>query len=754
MARYDLKTDEGLERASKELQQSRGGEDWYEEWIEGLARDFEWIRNANEATRRQLAFQQRLWEENHVSSVGQGNVSVELALQDESFRAWLAQRSMQPLPDSPERRLDHLAKLYDQIIERLKPFCNRNPHLKVFRVLVALYPGELTTICYRRSLRRLHFAMGGLRGVSPMARHAYVLDRLRKVLGEAGSDLRDLARRVALPWLLYADAVEGDDEEATTEPTTKPGEEKLLPLPAARRRRGLTPIRGGFPSALAVLEYVRDGVTREQLLDHLRTGNPALKDSSLGVIINTLQGELGVIRWDGNQYVLTERGAAVLESEDAGELADWLLTHILGVDHALVRLRDSGPTNTRELVRQIRSVNPGWTTEFVPRGILGWLRSFGVIDTGSEGVTSLTESGKEWAERIHWKPQGLPRDDEAIVEEKAEEPEAVEVRIPAFAEIHAKVANAGRFEQSLVAQLHAGIWAHKRRHFAILTGLSGSGKTLLAREYGKALLPEGTPVSQRLCTVAVQPGWYDPGALLGYVNPLRGDSYVRTPFLEFILRASQDPEHPYVAVLDEMNLSHPEQYMAPLLSAMETGSRVVFHSEGDVFDGIPPSIPYPPNFVLIGTVNMDETTHGLSDKVLDRAFTLEFWEIDLDHYPRWGTRGLSQADVARARAALKDLIVALAPARLHFGWRVVDDVLDFIALATRGSAPLPIDDALDHVVYAKVVPKLRGDDTPRFRDALEACCSALRQHRLDRSRLKVEELQRDLEATGSARFWR
>ncbi len=177
--------------------------------------------------------------------------------------------------------------------------------------------------------------------------------------------------------------------------------------------------------------------------------------------------------------------------------------------------------------------------------------------------------------------------------------------------------------------------------------------------------------------------------------------YSRTAFLEFVLEASANPGYPYVAILDEMNLSHPEQYMAPLLSAMETGDSIEFHTEGDYFDGVPGSVAYPDNLVLIGTVNMDETTHGLSDKVLDRAFILEFWDIDLDQYPRWGRRGIPSRDEARTRDILTRLMAALSPARLHFGWRVVDDVLDFIERAASAQDVLPLDAALDGVVYAK-----------------------------------------------------
>ena len=93
----------------------------------------------------------------------------------------------------------------------------------------------------------------------------------------------------------------------------------------------------------------------------------------------------------------------------------------------------------------------------------------------------------------------------------------------------------------------------------------------------------------------------------------------------------------------------PRADMAPLLSAMETGAPMELHTEGEFFDGVPGAIIYPRNLVLIGTVNMDETTHGLSDKILDRAFVLEFWEVDLAAYPRWGSRALAVPEEGRAR---------------------------------------------------------------------------------------------------------
>ncbi|MCY3970297.1 MAG: hypothetical protein OXG74_10205 [Acidobacteria bacterium] len=326
------------------------------------------------------------------------------------------------------------------------------------------------------------------------------------------------------------------------------------------------------------------------------------------------------------------------------------------------------------------------------------------------------------------------------------------------------------FESADVESLHLGLWADEQRHFAVLAGLSGTGKTQLAYHYGRALLGgmDDQAERSRLHTERVQPGWHDPAPLLGYSNPLADGAYQRTPFLDFLLRASDRPSEPHVCILDEMNLSHPEQYLAPLLSAMEQrGGRVELCSgsaaDGDEAPGnggvrgalgVPRNLIYPANLVLIGTVNMDETTMGISDKVLDRAFTLEFWDVEVADWPGWEDCKLTPRDRDRLKRLLSDLMAALRSARLHFGWRVIAEIVHFLEARGRENGGLSLDGAMDRVIYAKVLPKLRGDDSPRFRDALKQCLEVLEAEDLHRSARKVKELDEDREAIGSFRFWR
>ena len=205
---------------------------------------------------------------------------------------------------------------------------------------------------------------------------------------------------MALPWMLYERFVQPPPPDRTEEETNPGRETRLLPLSAARRRRGLTAIRGLFPGLLSALEFIRDGVTREELIDFLRISAPDLKVSSLGVTINVFKSELGAIKLDGDRYVLSERGENVLESQDPSDLADWLLTRVLGVDNAIMALRDQGPMPASGLTAFLRTVNPGWTSDFAPQAILGWLRSMGVIHTEGS-MQSLTDVGRQWASRIH-----------------------------------------------------------------------------------------------------------------------------------------------------------------------------------------------------------------------------------------------------------------------------------------------------------------------------------------------------------------
>lgn len=259
--------------------------------------------------------------------------------------------------------------------------------------------------------------------------------------------------------------------------------------------------------------------------------------------------------------------------------------------------------------------------------------------------------------------------------------------------------------------------ALQTRPLVILPGISGTGKTRLTRLYADAVhaIPPGRDNPFYLL-VAVQPDWHNARDLLGYYNALTA-TFHPTAFLRFLLRAAADPQQPFFVCLDELNLARPEYYLAPLLSAMET-------AEGLIDLGAPlPEVPLvdgavmrnpvrlPINLRLTGTVNVDESTFVLSDKLLDRANLIELTDVDLAGF-RAGYGGPVDEAVW---ATLAEIHAIVAAAGHPFGYRAIGEILRFVEQARGAMAPTQ---ALDLQLKQKVLPRLRGEDAPRLRRAL------------------------------------
>lgn len=204
------------------------------------------------------------------------------------------------------------------------------------------------------------------------------------------------------------------------------------------------------------------------------------------------------------------------------------------------------------------------------------------------------------------------------------------------------------------------ITAIKSKPFLLLAGISGTGKSRIVRELARACWVEGSEEykaqkPKNFEMVQVKPNWHDSSELIGYVSRVSGSPvFVAGDFLKFVAKAWENLDVPCFLCLDEMNLAPVEQYFAEYLSVVEsrkcqedgtiTTDPIIEKSKEDWYRVLTAELTededirtrflndgicIPQNLIVVGTVNMDETTFSFSRKVLDRAMTIEMNEVDL-----------------------------------------------------------------------------------------------------------------------------
>ncbi|QQG28646.1 hypothetical protein JFY74_00760 [Pectobacterium carotovorum] len=396
--------------------------------------------------------------------------------------------------------------------------------------------------------------------------------------------------------------------------------------------------------------------------------------------------------------------------------------------------------------------------------------------------------------------------------------------------------------------------------FLLLAGISGTGKSRFVREQAKAT----GHIDETYCLVSVRPDWHEPSDLLGYSSRLNGNvEYVITDVLTFIVKAwkaiaKSDAQitgkitsghrndlqaiPPYWLCLDEMNLAPVEQYFADYLSILET-REWEWEWEDDEFTyqcdpllkasviqslspvkqdelckslGLDPAsalwleffengIGIPFNLLVAGTVNMDETTHGFSRKVIDRALSFDFGDFfpnDFDEYfsPTIIPKKLSypiyssavknkarlpviDADGKKSIAFLQSLNIELDNTSFKLAYRALNELLlSVISLQPENDEALQA--VWDDFLMCKVLPRIEGDSDKlaqfdieqslliKLSDTLKENLSAIwdknnvrpdfyREKQQDgatimiacRSRAKIEWMQNKLAQSGFTSFW-
>ena len=374
--------------------------------------------------------------------------------------------------------------------------------------------------------------------------------------------------------------------------------------------------------------------------------------------------------------------------------------------------------------------------------------------------------------------------------------------------------------------------AIRTKPFLLLAGISGTGKSRIVRELAfmtcpKELQDEDGTTPGNYCMIEVKPNWHDSSELLGYYSSFNGGGYRFTKFDRFVVKAWLNPDVPFFVCLDEMNLAPVEQYFAEFLSVLETRSR---DKEGNVVTGalvdkqyfkddtkmttefgldkgddwtikvrsdlVNKGLTLPPNLIVIGTVNMDDTTYQFSRKVIDRAMTLEMNGGELsqmfgnsnslkyrsdEDVVKLGMfkapyinadevieRYQSQANIIKEKLPekLEAINTALKDTPFQVSYRVLNELVIYLGAlmdeaTAKGEAidddalPALIDQAMDQITLMKILPRIEGDEDVFRRSGganVLKTLQSLFSEDTD-SYKKLEEMIDRLGRTGFTRFW-
>lgn len=363
--------------------------------------------------------------------------------------------------------------------------------------------------------------------------------------------------------------------------------------------------------------------------------------------------------------------------------------------------------------------------------------------------------------------------------------------------------------------------ALRTKPFMLLAGISGTGKSRIVRKLAQATVTEelqkaegykGTDFANDRWTlhspanfelIQVKPNWHNSMDVIGYLSNIPSPHYVFTPFIEFIVKAWQHPEVPFFLCLDEMNLAPVEEYFAEFLSAIESRSfeggeymtdPIIkpFNSFGEdvaktmvntlfpnftagdknsflgkVVDHLETKgLTLPKNLIVIGTVNMDETTFSFSRKVLDRAMSVEMNEVNYDSFLTDTTdydlkaivKAFEQNDDADLNALLVDrhieareiiddlgddarftidylkrINALLEGTPFKLGYRAANEALIYLQASHEFGQTDRIV-ALDNFTLMKILSRIEGDETK-----LKITDSEADKERITKAEVNVDE---------------
>lgn len=301
-------------------------------------------------------------------------------------------------------------------------------------------------------------------------------------------------------------------------------------------------------------------------------------------------------------------------------------------------------------------------------------------------------------------------------------------------------------------------------HFMILEGISGTGKSSLPRYFAKFINAE-------LTFIPVQATWRDKTNLLGYFNDF-SKTYTESEFLLKIYHANYNPDMIHIFVLDEMNISRVEYYFADFLSVLEyPKDEWKMHLMQLPFGFVPPAklengyIKIPANSYFVGTANKDDSTFTITDKVYDRAITIDFTDRNkaFDVKEEVETISLSESGLEKL---YKNATTNEANRMNQSDYDRFTSITDFIydkfditfgnRILNQIDAIVPVfvecggkkEDALDFLLSRKIIGKIEGRFEDYVKNALKDLLTLIQKTYgagvLSRSEKTIKSLMRRL----------
>ncbi len=292
-------------------------------------------------------------------------------------------------------------------------------------------------------------------------------------------------------------------------------------------------------------------------------------------------------------------------------------------------------------------------------------------------------------------------------------------------------------------------WKSASNKFVLLSGLTGVGKSNLVWDIAAGVLERaGLNKQNNRLLVSIQTNFRDPSMLFGYVNAFASPPvFVRGVLTDFVLRAHLNPNQPFFLVLDEVNLAKMEQYLAPWISSVEVDGPLTFHSFPETVSGVPPFISnWPSNIWVAGTMNFERGAHQPPDKVLDRAHSIELWNVDIS---AWFDK---KTDISKfVQDALCELYELLRPSRSHFGYRTLEAMTQYI----QAGLVIGCDEStlLDEAIVSKVFPKLKGDEVVWTGERLELLETLFRANNLPLCLEQAQRIRQQIRRFGVVQSW-